>query len=699
MRPSAVACAGALLVVPLLAQQSRRGLADLPEPRATRALQFSSWDRGGGNEDTGNFLRVEPDGTRVLAEVDGPGRVVRIWSANPDGALRIELDGEAIFDGPFARLFDQTLPPFERPLAGRWGGGFVSHVPLPFVRSLRVTCPPGPAFYYQIGVELGAQDERFALPPGPVVRRDIAALVAGARTRDEGSVVSRRDVEVGARCPLFARDGAGELLELRLAVRHGDGDGLWLEVRFEGAAEAAVAAPVDELFATLPTQLGDRETLRLPMPFRRRCDVALVDRALDRTVPVFVDFDAVFRELPPDHERLWLHAEWHRAPTVWGEPFRALDTTCRGHFVGLIARLHGGSGHGLSFLEGDETIAVDGEVAFRGTGTEDFFSGAWYFRSGTFRAPFHALSELDPDGERVAVSRFFVADPIPFRSSFRFDLEHGGQNDTPGADYRTIAFWYSDSPAGAAIDEGRRPATAARTTITQPAALRWPAHTTAAAGTTLPAGELTLPRDSVVTLYHRGRTVLGPVWLEGDAAAAEIVAPLAVDRVRIEPILPAIRAWRIAGPFPGGDRKGLDRTFGPEQNADGDRRYDDIVGDGERGWRDLPNRPWPVGYVDLNPLFAPNDEVVAFAVTEIESPRAQDGVLWLGSDDAVRVFLNGAPIHEHRGLRGAARDQDRVEVHLRQGRNRLMLEVEDYFGGFGLFARIEGAEGLTFAAR
>ena len=59
------------------------GLAALATPRARRALQFSSYDRNGGNEDTGNWLRVEDDGTRVLAEVDGPGRITRIWSANP----------------------------------------------------------------------------------------------------------------------------------------------------------------------------------------------------------------------------------------------------------------------------------------------------------------------------------------------------------------------------------------------------------------------------------------------------------------------------------------------------------------------------------------------------------------------------------------------------------------------------------------
>ncbi|MCA8975311.1 MAG: DUF2961 domain-containing protein, partial [Planctomycetes bacterium] len=354
---------------------------------------------------------------------------------------------------------------------------------------------------------------------------------------------------------------------------------------------------------------------------------------------------------------------------------------------------------------GDELVTVDGAVAFRGTGTEDLFSGAWYFRGGAFKAPFHALSELDGERQRVVTSRFFVADPIPFTRALRFDLEHGGTNDAPGSDYRTLAFWYSDSPAGqpAAFDD--EPPRPSRTIELRHAADLWPEHTAAQADldlplrTVLPSGSYPMPRQSVVTLFSRGRTVHGPMWLTDDAAVLELPAALEVDAVRIEPILPAIRAWRIAGPFPGGNRRGIDRVFGPERDADPEQQYDDIVGDGPHGWRDLPSRPWPVGYVDLNPLFAPNDEVVAYAATEVHSPREQTGVLWLGSDDAVQVFLNGERIHEHRGLRGAARDQDRIEIRLWQGTNRLLVKVEDYFGGFGLFARIEGADGLHFTAR
>src|SRR6187402_2440734 len=66
----------------LLAQESDvRHLPDLPD--WTSHLQ-SSYDRSGGNADFGKFLSIEGrDG--VMADMDGPGAIVRIWSANPGG--------------------------------------------------------------------------------------------------------------------------------------------------------------------------------------------------------------------------------------------------------------------------------------------------------------------------------------------------------------------------------------------------------------------------------------------------------------------------------------------------------------------------------------------------------------------------------------------------------------------------------------
>ena len=80
-----------------------RGMAEFPDPAYT-CRQFSSYDRASkssaeewfANADAGHYLRVETVAGRnehVLMDVPGPGAVVRIWSANPAGTLRIYIDG------------------------------------------------------------------------------------------------------------------------------------------------------------------------------------------------------------------------------------------------------------------------------------------------------------------------------------------------------------------------------------------------------------------------------------------------------------------------------------------------------------------------------------------------------------------------------------------------------------------------------
>ena len=80
-------------------------LAQFPSPPFT-CRQFSSYDRASttpddpegwfANGDYNQYLRVEErDGRKehVMMDADGPGAIVRNWSANPKGTLRLYLDG------------------------------------------------------------------------------------------------------------------------------------------------------------------------------------------------------------------------------------------------------------------------------------------------------------------------------------------------------------------------------------------------------------------------------------------------------------------------------------------------------------------------------------------------------------------------------------------------------------------------------
>jgi hypothetical protein len=105
-------------------------------------------------------------------------------------------------------------------------------------------------------------------------------------------------------------------------------------------------------------------------------------------------------------------------------------------------------GRRLGYLEGDEVVHVDGEQipSIIGTGTEDYFSSGWYYRSGTYAAPYHGVTIKDQKRGRINTYRWHIEDPIPFESSLRFLMEHGGQNDAPDIDYTSVAYWYQTHP-------------------------------------------------------------------------------------------------------------------------------------------------------------------------------------------------------------------------------------------------------------
>ncbi len=70
--------------------------------------------------------------------------------------------------------------------------------------------------------------------------------------------------------------------------------------------------------------------------------------------------------------------------------------------------------------------------------------------------------------------------------------------------------------------------------------------------------------------------------------------------------------------------------------------------------------------------------------TTVTSAQARDLVLRLGSDDSVRVWLNGTLIHDNKALRALAPDQDSVKLSLKAGSNLVLVKVVNAAGGDGL---------------
>ena len=83
----------------------------------------------------------------------------------------------------------------------------------------------------------------------------------------------------------------------------------------------------------------------------------------------------------------------------------------------------------------------------------------------------------------------------------------------------------------------------------------------------------------------------------------------------------------------------------------------------------------------------------AFVRTYVRSPREQDVRLEMGSDDAIRAWVNGKLVHEQYTNRGLTVRQDIASAHLEEGWNELLLEVVDHEGGWQFSCRIRDPEG------
>ena len=71
-------------------------------------------------------------------------------------------------------------------------------------------------------------------------------------------------------------------------------------------------------------------------------------------------------------------------------------------------------------------------------------------------------------------------------------------------------------------------------------------------------------------------------------------------------------------------------------------------------------------------------------------PSAREVKISLGSDDGVRVFVNGARAFANPAARGVQADQDRFQLSLAKGVNEVLVEINNYGGATGLYWNVLG---------
>jgi len=77
----------------------------------------------------------------------------------------------------------------------------------------------------------------------------------------------------------------------------------------------------------------------------------------------------------------------------------------------------------------------------------------------------------------------------------------------------------------------------------------------------------------------------------------------------------------------------------------------------------------------------------------VYSNKAQDVLLEVGSDDGLKLWLNGQLVHRNNALRACDRGQDKVKATLKDGWNELRLKVVNAGGGWAASLRIRTPDG------
>ena len=194
------------------------------------------------------------------------------------------------------------------------------------------------------------------------------------------------------------------------------------------------------------------------MPFSTAARITLTNDGMERVRNLYFAIDyASLPGLPADLGRF--HAQYRQAAPCRAivsngdnlsghDNYVFLEAAGQGHFVGVTqAVVQNEDGW---FGEGDDMIFIDGDAlpTINGTGTEDYYNGAWDFGGQAF-ANLHqgAPYIVDPEriGGRYCLYRWHIESPIAFEKSIKVTIEHGTANDRADNFYST-AYWYQTEP-------------------------------------------------------------------------------------------------------------------------------------------------------------------------------------------------------------------------------------------------------------
>jgi hypothetical protein len=294
-------------------------------------------------------------------------------------------------------------------------------------------------------------------------------------------------VEPGQTATLLDVSGAGVVTHLWFTINSPDPHhlkNLVLRAWWDGEASPSVEAPIGDFFglglgeyflyqsALLAVAPVKALNAYFHMPFSSGARLTVTNEGKVRTDNLYFAVDYVtVTALPADIGRF--HAQYRQAAPCkgwtddWSNEYTEkindkknlsgegnyvfLEATGRGHFVGVTHAVE--QNQDGWFGEGDDMIFIDGDTAptINGTGSEDYYNGAWDFSGQPFGyqhngAPY--IVDAERIGGRYCLYRWHTESPIAFEKSIKVTIEHGHANHRSDNFY-SVAYWYQTEPHAA----------------------------------------------------------------------------------------------------------------------------------------------------------------------------------------------------------------------------------------------------------
>jgi len=191
---------------------------------------------------------------------------------------------------------------------------------------------------------------------------------------------------------------------------------------------------------------------------------------------------------------------------------------------------------------------------------------------------------------------------------------------------------------------------------------------------------------SLLASTHPAQTkaVLRCLAAEAKSTSARAEARKTLDA--LQQFVGYVANWLAAGPY---RQKGkecsqlYDVAFPPEK-----------PGATEVKWQPAPHPAdaslaWQV---DLGPIVG-GDHCIVYIRTRVYSPKKQPVRLEIGTDDGIKLWINGKLVHANNAIRGLTPRQDKAAATLNEGWNELLAKITQHTQGCGACLRILSPDG------